>query len=217
MTDSQTSFLSPPRQRVLQVDRKRYSVRLEEAYWAVLEDLARDQDVKLSRLVDQVAKEAKGESGLAAALRLRCLSALADRKGEGDATVDDRSAGGGVYGASLENLISANPAPSLLLAEDGRILLANKAFQDWSGVKSESLTGQPYDWFFQLRLAAPLAEIIDRLARGREAFHHGRISYIAPGRVVVANGRVCLGHYSGPRNFTWIVMIQTAKTTSQRK
>jgi predicted DNA-binding ribbon-helix-helix protein len=214
VTDRQTSFLSPPRQRVLQVDRKRYSVRLEDSYWHILEDLARDQGVKLSRLVDEVAKEVKGESGLAAALRLRCLSALADKKGDDQAPADRRSVGGGVYGASLENLISANPAPSLLLAEDGRILLANEAFQHWSGVKSESLIGQPYDWFFQLRLAAPLAEIIDGLARGREDFQHGRISYIAPGRVVVANGRVCLGNYSGPRNFTWIVMIQVAKSTA---
>ena len=212
MTDSQASFLSPPRQRVLQVDRKRYSVRLEDAYWHILEDLARDQGVKLSRLVDEVAREVKGASGLAAALRLRCLSALAERKGEGYAAADARSVGG-VYGASLENLISANPAPSLLLAEDGRILLANEAFQNWSGVKSESLIGQPHDWFFQLRLAAPLAETVDRLAHGREGFQNARISYIAPGRVVVANGRVCLGHYSGPRNFTWIVMIQVAKTT----
>ena len=214
MTDSQTSFLSPSRQRVLQVDRKRYSVRLEDAYWHILEDLARDQGVKLSRLVDDVAKEVKGASGLAAALRLRCLSALADRNGADQTPADRWSVGGGVYGASLEKLISANPAPSLLLAEDGRILLANEAFQNWSGVKSESLMGQPYDWFFQLRLAAPLAEVVDSLAHGREGFQHARISYIAPGRVVVSNGRVCLGHYSGPRNFTWIVMIQTAKTTS---
>ena len=214
VTDSQTSFLSPPRQRVLQVDRRRYSVRLEEAYWQILEHLAGDQGVKLSHLVDDVAQEVQGESGLAAALRLRCLSALAESGREGQASADHRSAGGGVYGALLENLISANPAPSLLLAEDGRILLANEAFQNWSGVKAESLTGQPYDWFFQLRLAAPVAEIVDRLAHGREGHQRARLSYIAPGRVVVANGRVCLGHYSGPRNFTWIVMIETAKTTT---
>jgi PAS domain-containing protein len=108
---------------------------------------------------------------------------------------------------SLENLVTANPAPSLLVADDGKILFANAAFENWSGVKAEALAGQPYDWFFQLRLSHGLEEIIDNLVHGAEGFQPARLSYIAPGRVVVANGVVCLGHYNGPRDYTWIIMI----------
>jgi predicted DNA-binding ribbon-helix-helix protein len=207
VTDNKVSFLSPSRQKVLQVDRRRYSVRLEEAYWQILEDLASYQNVKLSHLVDDIAHEVKGESGLAAALRLRCLRSITGDDREGGA-IQKGSDPSSAYATSLENLLWANPAPSLLLAEDGRILLANQSFQVWSGINAEGLIGQPYEWYFQLRLTAPREEIVENLVRGGKTHERVRISYIAPGRVIVANGRVCLGQYSGPKDYTWIVMIE---------
>ncbi|MCZ6448505.1 MAG: ribbon-helix-helix domain-containing protein [Alphaproteobacteria bacterium] len=207
MTDRETPFLSPLRHRVLQVDGRRYSVRLEESYWAVLEELAGRRGLRLARIIDEVAAAAKGEASLASALRLRCLGVLGEKLADGLKASRAASGAGGRYTASLENLVTANPAPSLLIAHDGKILLANVAFQNWSGVKAEALVGQPYDWFFQLRLSHGLQETIDRLIHGTEGHRPARISYIAPGRVVVANGVVCLGHYAGPRDFTWTIMI----------
>ncbi len=211
MTDHQTSFLSPLRHRVLQVDRRRYSVRLEDAYWAILEDIARKEGVRLASVIDEVATVAGADASLTAALRLRCLAFLRDRVAEEETGARAKVGTSGRYGASLDNLVAANPAPTLLLSHDGKILRANAAFQSWSGVKSEALTGQPYDWFFQLRLADSFQDTIHRLAHGTDGYLVARVSYIAPGRVVVANGLVCLGHYSGPSDFTWIVMIGAAR------
>ncbi|MDX1485893.1 MAG: ribbon-helix-helix domain-containing protein [Alphaproteobacteria bacterium] len=207
MTETQTPFLSPARHRVLQVEGRRYSVRLEEAYWRVLARIARDRNMRMAEIIDEVAAEAEGEASLASALRLRCIAALEEELGRAITARGGRDAAGGRYGASLENLIDANPAPSLLLSHDGKILLANAAFQKWSGVQAEALLGQPYDWFFQLRMSLGLEEAVARLAEGKDGFLPARISYIAPGRVVVANGLVCLGHYGGLRDYTWIVMI----------
>lgn len=208
MTDHDTLYLSPLRHRVLQVHGRRFSIRLEEAYWQVLEELARRRGQRLARVIADVAAEAEGEASLAAALRLRCLDAVLERLEEGGrAGAGAAGAGAARFGTSLENLITANPAPSLLVAHDGEILLANRAFENWSGVKAEALTGKRYDWFFQLRLPGDLKAIIEGLAAGTEGHQPARLSYIAPGRVVVANGVICLGHYVGPGDFTWIIMV----------
>ena len=211
MTDLQTPFLSPLRHRVLQVERRRYSVRLEEAYWDVLEEIARQDHARLAEVIDDVAMEAEGQASLTAALRLRCLAFLRQESTAQTGSAASSVGSSGRYGASLDNLVAANPAPSLLIAHDGKILRANTAFQNWSGVKADALTGQPYDWFFQLRLADSFEDAINRLAHGSDGYLMARISYIAPGRVVVANGLVCLGHYGGPSDFTWIVMIGAAR------
>jgi predicted DNA-binding ribbon-helix-helix protein len=208
VTDRETPFLSPLRHRVLQIHGRRYSVRLEEAYWAVLEELAGERGLRLAEIIDEVAEAAEGEASLASALRLRCLGAITEKLADSQtASRFPAGVGGGRYGTSLENLITANPAPSLLVADDAKIMFANVAFENWSGVKAEALAGQPYDWFFQLRLSQGLEETIDNLVRGAEGYQPARLSYIAPGRVVVANGVVCLGHYGGPRDYTWIIMI----------
>ena len=211
MTDLQTPFLSPLRHRVLQVERRRYSVRLEEAYWDVLEEIAQKSHARLAEVIDDVAMEAEGQASLTAALRLRCLAFLRQECKTQTGRAASTIGSSGRYGASLDNLVAANPAPSLLIAHDGKILRANTAFQNWSGVKADALTGQPYDWFFQLRLADSFDDAINRLAHGSDGYLMARISYIAPGRVVVANGLVCLGHYGGPSDFTWIVMIGAAR------
>ena len=177
MTDRETPFLSPLRHRVLQVDGRRYSVRLEESYWAVLEELAGRRGLRLARIIDEVAAAARGEASLASALRLRCLGALGEKLADGLKASRAASGAGGRYTASLENLVTANPAPSLLIAHDGKILLANVAFQNWSGVKAEALVGQRYDWFFQLRLSHGLQETIDHLIHGTD-----RSDYRRPGR-----------------------------------
>jgi predicted DNA-binding ribbon-helix-helix protein len=180
VTDRETPFLSPLRHRVLQIHGRRYSVRLEEAYWAVLEELAGERSLRLAEIIDEVAVAAEGEASLASALRLRCLGAITEKLADSQtASRFPAGVGGGRYGTSLENLITANPAPSLLVADDAKIMFANVG----------------------------LEETIDNLVRGAEGYQPARLSYIAPGRVVVANGVVCLGHYGGPRDYTWIIMI----------
>ena len=76
MTEHQDTFLSPLRHRVLQVERRRYSVRLEEAYWSILEKLAAESGYRLAEIIDEVAEAAGRQASLTAALRLRCLAYL---------------------------------------------------------------------------------------------------------------------------------------------
>ncbi len=196
------------RQRVLQFEGRRYSVRLEEPYWHLLERIAVNADIRLAKVIDDVALDLDGVGNLASALRLHCLAYLqSEAQSIALPNTGEVSARGAGYSASLENILRANPAPSLLLSDDGKILLANRAFQNWSGVKADALQGQPYDWFFQLRLSGSLDDTIRKLIEGGSGHEATRVSYIAPGRVVVANGLVCLGHYNNSEDFTWIVLI----------
>ena len=63
-----------PRQRILQADGRRYSLKLEEPFWEALDLAARERGLKLGRLVAQLAAELPGSGNLASQLRLFCLA-----------------------------------------------------------------------------------------------------------------------------------------------
>lgn len=60
-------------QRVLQLDGKRYSLRLECAFWSALEAIARRRKLRLNRLVADIASGRPAESNLSSILRVYCL------------------------------------------------------------------------------------------------------------------------------------------------
>lgn len=60
-------------QRVLQLDGKRYSLRLECEFWSALEAIARRRKLRLNRLVAGIASSRPPESNLSSMLRVYCL------------------------------------------------------------------------------------------------------------------------------------------------
>ena len=211
MTES-PAFLSPVVHRVVQADRRRFSIKLEERYWRLLEGEAGRRGVGLGRLIRAVAEETAGAASLAAALRLFCVELLAARAGAPPAPARGgapAAPAAPAEGGAVARLVAANPVPHLVLAASGEVLDANPAFERWSGFKRKGLVGKRYDWFFQLRLAVPLGEALAALAAGAAPSVAARISYVAPGRIVVARARLCALGAAGAHKPPWAVIVES--------
>ncbi|HEY3916789.1 MAG TPA: ribbon-helix-helix domain-containing protein [Stellaceae bacterium] len=68
---------APPwEQRILQLDGKRYSLRLEHEFWTALETIASRRKLRLNRLVAAIDAQRAAESNLSSALRVYCLAEM---------------------------------------------------------------------------------------------------------------------------------------------
>lgn len=172
-----TEIASPWEQRILQLDGKRYSLRLEHEFWAALEAIASRRKFRLNRLVAEIASHRSGESNLSSVLRVFCLAEM-ERTTAGRAPALDS--------ASITALIEAAPAPGLLLDADQFVLAANDAFLHWSGVKRALFLRQKLAVHFRLQSASSFDGLWSRAVREEET----RITGITPGRVLAADARL---------------------------
>lgn len=196
------------RHRILQADGRRYSINIEESYWAILERLADRRGMRLSKLIQSVASHLGEESSLAANLRLLCLQETVAELRELEHRHDEHKRTSGPN--YVECFVEANPSPTLLIGADRRIQRLNAAFVRWSKTPPDKLVGENYEWFFQIRAGRPLPEIQAQFVAGSRESFAARISYIAPGRVVVANVKLCLMARSSPKDYSWGVLIEGA-------
>lgn len=204
---------SAVRHRILQADGRRYSIKIEEAYWSFLEALADKRGLRLSRLVQGIAATVSDESSLAASLRLFCLqSASADIDRLKHQSVEQGIADGQTR---LLAVLDANPAPTLLIGQDQRIQRANAAFEQWSGASVATIRGKPFDWFFQVRSNPPLADVHKRFAAGGREVFAARISYVAPGRIVVAKAHLCLALCRAADEFSWTLLVENTAAAAR--
>lgn len=165
-------------QRILQVDGKRYSVRLEPDFWMALEASAERRRTRLNRLVAQLAQRLDDDGNLASALRVHCLRELR-RLVQAKALAADR--------VSLLALAESAPAPCLVLGHDQRIIAANEAFGAWIGRSPDDLAGEPVLRHFRFRGARSFEELWRALGRQWLSPEASRIINIEPGRVLAAN------------------------------
>jgi predicted DNA-binding ribbon-helix-helix protein len=172
-----TEITSPWEQRILQLDGKRYSLRLEHEFWGALEAIASRRKLRLNRLVAEIASHRSGESNLSSVLRVFCL-------GEVERATAGRSVA--LDAASITALVEAAPAPGLLLDADQIVLAANGAFLHWSGVKRALLLRQKLAAHFRMQSASGFDGLWSRPVREEET----RIIGVMPGRVLAADARL---------------------------
>jgi predicted DNA-binding ribbon-helix-helix protein len=171
------ALASPWEQRILQLDGKRYSLRLEHEFWAALEAIASRRKLRLNRLVAEIASQRSGETNLSSLLRVFCL-------GEMERAMTPRSQ---VHdGGSIAALIEAAPAPGLLLDTDQLVLAANHGFVHWSGVKRALLLRQKLAAHFRLQGASSFDGLWTRPVREEET----RMIGLMPGRVLAADAKL---------------------------
>lgn len=207
----------PPIHRVVQADGRRYSLKLEPAYWTILEEEAKREGLALARLVQRVALDVPGDASLTGVLRLYCVELLRERASAA-LSVSDPGSGSASPSETpsqlaLRRLISffvTCPAAGLLLNPREKVICANRAFEAWSRLRGDYLVGKAVDWHFQLRLAEPVGAVLARFAKGVPESVTARISYISPGRIVVANAAVSLVLWNARDDFVWSVMIDSA-------
>lgn|SRR5579863_5033906 len=172
-----SGLVSPWEQRILQLDGKRYSLRLEHEFWAALETIASRCKLRLNRLVADVAAHRSSESNLSSVLRVFCLGEM-ERNTAGRSLALDS--------ASITTLVEAAPAPGLLLDTDQIVLAANDSFLQWSGVKRALLLQQKLATHFDLQSASSFEGLWARPIREEET----RIVSTTPGCVLAAHAKL---------------------------
>jgi predicted DNA-binding ribbon-helix-helix protein len=168
---------SPWEQRILQLDGKRYSLRLEHEFWAALEAIASRRKLRLNHLVAEIASHRPSDTNLSSQLRVFCLS-------ETERATAGRSAA--LDGTSITTLVEAAPMPGLLLDADQTVLVANEAFQHWSGVKRALLLRQKLATRFRLQSASSFDGLWSRPIREEDT----RIIGVMSGRVFAADAKL---------------------------
>jgi predicted DNA-binding ribbon-helix-helix protein len=213
--------------RTVQADGQRFSIKLEAAYWSVLKDEAARDALPLAQLIKRIARQVPTDATLTGVLRLYCLEVLRARVPSGTPPPDAVHAGqplqSGIPTSPAGTTVAAGPdtrpihrlftffmtcpAAGLLLNATQKVVCVNRAFEEWSRLRSEHILGKPIDWYFQIRLPEPVETVLARFAGGASESLVARVSYIRPGRIVVARAKVSLLHWTGPADFIWSVMI----------
>lgn len=170
--------LAPPwEQRILQLDGRRYSLRLEHEFWSALETIAARRKLRLNRLVAEVASRQPGDANLTSILRVFCLSEMERAAASRAPAIDN---------AGIAALIERAPAAGLVLDAEQIVHAANDAFLRWSGIKRASLLHQKLAAHFSIQGATGFDGLWTRATSEEQA----RIVGIMPGRVLAAQVRL---------------------------
>jgi predicted DNA-binding ribbon-helix-helix protein len=163
----------PWEQRILQLDGKRYSLRLEHEFWSALEAIAARRKLRLNRLIAELASRQPVDANLSSALRVFCLGDIERSAATRSAALD---------GASIGTIVESAPTAGLVLDAEQVVLVANDVFLQWSGIKRAALLRQKLIRHFRLQGAGHFDGLWTRPVREEQ----GRIVGISPGRVLAA-------------------------------
>ncbi len=185
-------------QRILQVEGKRYSLRLEPPFWGALEDHAARRKMRLNRLVADFAARLEPRANLASSLRVHCLRVV-QRQVRENAHATDHT--------SLLALADSAPAPCMVLDSDQRIVAVNGAFLTWVSREPDDLVGDPVLRHFRFRGARSFDDLWRGLGRHWLLPETSRIINIEPGRVLAANASLVpvLTGQQQPSCLVWVV------------
>lgn len=190
---------SAAEQRILQVNGRRYSLRLEGCFWAALEAIAQDRGQRLNRLVADLAARAES-ANLASSLRVFCVEALRQ------AALVRRI---GADRTSLLALVRSAPGPGLLADAGQRILAANRGFLSWVGLPEGQLLDTPLLRHFRFRMGPgkTFEGLWAGLGQGWTDPEDARLVNIEPGRVLAANVRLVpiMAPLEAPTCLLWVV------------
>lgn len=194
-----------PQQRIVQSDGRRYSLRLEPEFWATLERAARDEGIRLGRLVANVAKNAVAGSNLASRLRLFCLESASRRSDQLLTQLQEASRTSG--DTDIGVLVEALPIPAIVIGASGEISHFNSGFGRWFGPGHPQLPGKPFDFFMKLRTQQPFEQIRRAFADRKLGMALGHIMYVSPGRVAAAPCRLVPVQRQSAGSHSCLVML----------
>ena len=195
-------FHEEPKPRIVQFNKRRYSVRLESAFWRKLEGAAQARGQRLGRLVAELADGYDGRN-FSSYLRVFCMAEAERAVARADLLVT---------GNGLVDALAACPAPGLLLNQ-GRVVLAiNDAFSEWLGEGHPPLVEAQFNTFFQLRAVRGEQEVWQALADGRIGVARAQLVYLAPGRVSAVQARILALHAGRRRQHYYLIWLATPST-----
>jgi len=195
------------RHRILQCDGRRYSLKLEPAFWTSLEAAAKRRNLRLSQLIRDIAAEPAAGSSLSGRLRQFCLEEAESLAFRLESQIESQVPTSDSH--DLVGIVAVCPLPCIVVSATGRINRANEAFGRWMNADPKEFLGKPLDHYFQLRLPVPLTGMAAQALKGGARHCSAKIAFVAPGRVVVAKAKICLLGVRNPVDFAYLVMIHT--------
>ena len=194
--------------RVVQYRGRRYSLKLDQASWAALEQAAARRRMRLNQLVDELSTATNHEGNFSATVRAQCLAELKQQIADLEDRVRQQSMSGQGVSASL--IADACPVPAFIANGQSVMLKANGAAQKWLGLGESALVGKPLDQYFQVKSSLPLAQIVEQFAQGRNQIFPARIVCLRPGRLIMAKANICPILRRAEGDLAYVLMIEIA-------
>lgn len=176
----ETFAAQAPKPRIVQFNKRRFSIRLETVFWQFLETLAEQRDLRLGQFIATVAGAYRGKN-LSSYLRVICM------------LESERVLARAAIGSSGDNLLSAVqgcPSPGLILSRYRRIMACNDAFRAWLGPEHPPLIGAEVNTVVQLRAAGSFQNVWTELVAGRRRTAQAHVLYVRPGRMEAIQARL---------------------------
>lgn len=169
-----------PVSRVLQYQGRRRILRLEGAFWNVLETMAQRREVPLGQFVHELLENCDSENQTS---YVRCfclaeaLSLGSPESGAGDST-------------ALRRALSASPSPCLFISAEGLIFSVNQAAAEVFGEKTGSLIGQYAHRVLRFHPPDLFSRATAEARQGYDKVLPGRMVLAIPGRLITVAIRV---------------------------
>ena len=172
-----------PRQRILQRDGNRISIRLEEEFWEQLEFCAKNEGLKLADLVFELV----GENPLvnrSSLLRTYCARWMRNK------LVQSHLAN---TSADIQGILASCPIPCVIVSREKRLIAQNSAFGD----KILGSLISPDKWddadtIIRFSLARPIEQIVRELMGDGTPFVETNVAFSRGTAIVQLIGRFCL-------------------------
>lgn len=193
--------------KTMRIGEVRTSIKLEPEFWGYLKEVADSRQIRLSRLVNDVADASPDRTNLASTLRTFCLIHARLRWQGLERELEKLALAGNT--ADLVRVLDSCPLPCLLLTEERSIRRSNQAFLQWLNVDERGVAGQRLDNIMILR-GPSMRELWRRVFT--EPPGHGRFNatYVSPGKVRTARA-LAVGFATAPESGArgGLVMFET--------
>ncbi|HET6520821.1 MAG TPA: ribbon-helix-helix domain-containing protein [Geminicoccaceae bacterium] len=185
--------------KTMRIGEVRTSIKLEPEFWSYLREVAEGRGMRLSGLVNEVARASPERTNLASTLRTFCLIHAQLRCRALQQEVEKLTLAGNTQ--NLTRVIEACPLPCVILSEERVVRRVNRAFVLWLNLDERGVVGQRLDNIMILR-GANMPDMWRRLlgpnhpggggtgggeaaaAGGTQALRGGfNATYVSPGKV----------------------------------
>ena len=152
-------FLSiQPKPRIVQYNKKRFAIRLEQVFWRSLEKIAKKRQIRLGKLIWLLAEGHTGKN-LSSYIRSYCMV-----EAEKELMQEHLS----LVGTDAIDILKSCPVPGFILSHDLKILDYNSALTQWLGdtVQGSIRQADLID-IFEPRVTRPVVETMALMQDGR--------------------------------------------------
>lgn len=123
-TDNTIAAFDTLTPRIIQFQGKRSCIRLEDVYWNILEDAARDKKLKFNELVHTFYHDPRGERNKTAYLRCQAVEWLSGQ-------VDSANEQLHLKNTELHSILKVTVQPAFVFSKLQSVSRHNQGFNDW--------------------------------------------------------------------------------------